>query len=192
MRCNVLLVSSSEKGAAAISSLLSDDKYYPVVTADSVSYAEMLCDAGGYDLIIVNSPLSDDFGAEFAVKKSLEQTCSVIMIANESVVRKLSIKVSRYGVLVTKKPIDKNQFGICLDLAYAMISRYKKLEAQNEELKEKLSEVKLVERAKNVLMECLKMTEPQAHRYLEKQAMDMRVTKKEAASSVIRTYTDSY
>ena len=73
-----------------------------------------------------------------------------------------------------------------------MISRYKKLEAQNEELKEKLSEVKLVERAKNVLMECLKMTEPQAHRYLEKQAMDMRVTKKEAANSVIRTYTDSY
>lgn len=192
MRCNVLLVSSSEKGAAAISSLISDEKYYPVVTADSVSKAQMLCEAGCYDLIIVNTPLSDDFGAEFAVKKASGQTCSVIMVANENIVRKLSAKVSKYGVLVTKKPIDVSAFGVCLDLACAMISRYKKLEAQNEELKEKLSEVKLVERAKNVLMECLKMTEPQAHRYLEKQAMDMRVTKKEAANSVIRTYTDSY
>ena len=32
------------------------------------------------------------------------------------------------------------------------------------------------------------MTEAQAHRYLEKQAMDMRITKAEVAKSILSTY----
>ena len=36
--------------------------------------------------------------------------------------------------------------------------------------------------------EYLQMSEPQAHRYLEKQAMDMRLTRAEVARSVLQTY----
>jgi response regulator NasT len=32
------------------------------------------------------------------------------------------------------------------------------------------------------------MTEPQAHRYIEKQAMDMRTSKREVAQSILRNY----
>ena len=32
------------------------------------------------------------------------------------------------------------------------------------------------------------MTEPEAHRYIEKQAMDLRISKREAAENIIRTY----
>ena len=37
-------------------------------------------------------------------------------------------------------------------------------------------------------MQYLKFTEQQAHRYLEKQAMDLRVTKNEVALKVIKMY----
>lgn len=45
-----------------------------------------------------------------------------------------------------------------------------------------------MDRAKLVLMECLKMSEESAHYYIEHQAMNMRCTKTEIAQSVIRTY----
>jgi hypothetical protein len=62
----------------------------------------------------------------------------------------------------------------------------RELERENELLRRKLAEDKLVTRAKFALIQYLKMTEPQAHRYIEKQAMDLRVTKKEIAEASSR------
>jgi len=192
MPSRVLLVSASEKGIDALSSLLDNQKYSPVSVARSRAEALSITASERFDIIIVNAPLPEEFGAEFAVSRAMEANCSVIMVAAADICNKVRARVSRYGVFVTPKPIDRRNFADCLALSDAIAARCRALESRNEQLKEKLSEVKLVERAKNILIECLKMTEPQAHRYLEKQAMDMRVTKKEAASSVIRTYTDSY
>jgi response regulator NasT len=36
----------------------------------------------------------------------------------------------------------------------------------------------------------MKMTEKEAHRYIEKQAMDMRITKRAVAEKIIRTFED--
>ena len=43
-------------------------------------------------------------------------------------------------------------------------------------------------RAKWLLIECLNMTEAEAHRYIEKQAMDLRISRREAAENIIKTY----
>ena len=56
-------------------------------------------------------------------------------------------------------------------------------------LKEKkIEEIRLVNRAKWLLIECLGMKESDAHRYIEKQAMDLRISKSEMAENIIRTY----
>ena len=55
-------------------------------------------------------------------------------------------------------------------------------------LKKQIDDIRLINRAKYILMEYLSMTEAQAHRYLEKQAMDMRITKAEVAKSILSTY----
>ena len=48
--------------------------------------------------------------------------------------------------------------------------------------------MKIINRAKFTLMQCLTMSEEQAHRYLEKQAMDMRISKLDVARRVLSTY----
>ena len=48
--------------------------------------------------------------------------------------------------------------------------------------------MRLVDRAKCTLVQYLGFTEAQAHRYLEKQAMDMRMTRREVAEEILRTY----
>ena len=55
-------------------------------------------------------------------------------------------------------------------------------------IEEKISEIRLVNHAKWLLIECLSMTEAEAQRYIEKKAMDARISKKEMAESVIKTY----
>ena len=57
-----------------------------------------------------------------------------------------------------------------------------------ESLEEKMEEIRLVNRAKWLLIEQLKMTEPDAHRYIEKTAMDRCVTKRTVAETIIKTY----
>ena len=52
-----------------------------------------------------------------------------------------------------------------------------------------MEEIRLVNRAKWLLISELKMDEPDAHRYIEKQAMDRCVTRREVAEEIIKTYS---
>ena len=57
------------------------------------------------------------------------------------------------------------------------------------QIEEKMEEIRIVNRAKWLLISELKMDEPQAHRYIEKQAMDRCISKREVADEIIKTYS---
>ena len=71
----------------------------------------------------------------------------------------------------------------------AVRERLRKLEKKTLSVEEKMEEIRLVNRAKWLLISELKMEEPQAHRYIEKQAMDRCVSKREVAEEIIKTYS---
>jgi response regulator NasT len=52
-----------------------------------------------------------------------------------------------------------------------------------------MEEIRIVNRAKWLLISEIKMDEPNAHRYIEKQAMDRCVSKREIAEEIIQTYS---
>ena len=62
------------------------------------------------------------------------------------------------------------------------------LKNENVKLQKKVDEIRLIARAKCMLIEHQNMTEPQAHRLIEKQAMDNRVTRKEIAKAILKQY----
>ena len=51
-----------------------------------------------------------------------------------------------------------------------------------------MNEIRLVNRAKWLLISELNMTEANAHRYIEKQAMDRCVSRRQVAEEIIKTY----
>jgi len=63
-----------------------------------------------------------------------------------------------------------------------------KLKAANADLLQKINDLKLIDRAKCVLIEVLKLSESQAHRYIQKQAMDQRLPQTEIAKNILKTY----
>ena len=93
-------------------------------------------------------------------------------------------KVCDAGVFVIEKPIDRRLFDQALRFIAAAQNRLE----ENARLHRQLQDLRLIDRAKCLLIETLGMTEPQAHRYIEQQAMDLRMTKREIAGEIIRTY----
>ena len=67
--------------------------------------------------------------------------------------------------------------------------RLRGLEKRIQPIEEKMEEIRLVNRAKWVLISELKMSEPDAHLYISRRAMDLCVSKREVAEEIIRLYT---
>ena len=67
--------------------------------------------------------------------------------------------------------------------------RLRKFEKKSVSIEEKMEEIRIVNKAKWLLIRELKMDEPEAHRYIEKQAMDRCVTRREIAAEIIKLYS---
>ena len=67
--------------------------------------------------------------------------------------------------------------------------RLRRFEKKTLSIEEKMAEIRIVNQAKWILITELHMDEPSAHRYIEKQAMDRCVSKREVAKEIIKTYS---
>ena len=67
--------------------------------------------------------------------------------------------------------------------------RLRMTENKVQSVEEKMEEIRLINRAKWLLISELKMSEPDAHRYIEKQAMDRCVSKRVIAEEIVKTYS---
>lgn len=168
--------------------MINIDRRFSAAISSNSGEARRLLSNKSYDLIIINSPLADDLGSEFAVHAATQTLSSVIFIVKNDIYGMLCAKLEGYGVLVVDKPLNKTFFSKALSLARATQVRLKGYKQENIKLKNQIEEMRLVDRAKAVLMEYLKLNEPQAHRFIVKQAMDMRITKTEVAQNILKTY----
>ncbi len=183
----ILLVSGSVNGKEVLSQLIKDGGYDVITQTKSGSEARRFINENEYELIIVNTPLSDEFGRDFAIKAADTTHSGIILICRSEISEEISDKLSCYGIFVLAKPINKTTFFQTLRLSAATRSRMLGLN-NNAKVQSKTEEIKLINRAKSCLMQYLKFTEPQAHRYIEKQAMDTRQTRKDIARHILSIY----
>ena len=183
----VLVVSTGEKGRAALCGLLQSGGFQKLSTAAAGGDARRTLLESEFDLVVLNAPFPDEFGDDLAAVCA-EQSCGVILIVKAEQADELAAKVEDYGVLVVEKPVNRQLFFQAVRLVLAARRRALGLKRETVRLQDKIEEIRLVSRAKCVLIEVLGMTEPQAHRYIEKQAMDLRCTRREVAQSVLGTY----
>ena len=86
------------------------------------------------------------------------------------------------------KPTSAQLILQSVQLLCATRERLRRMEKKTASVEEKMEEIRLVNRAKWRLIEVLKMTEAQAHRYIEKQAMDRCVNRRTIASEILAAY----
>lgn len=184
---SILIASGSEKGLEYFKEL-AEGRFAHVVYAQSAAEAAGHVARMPFDVIIINAPLSDELGDRFAVRCTENSYAGVLLFIRAEQMDKISSAVEETGVLVLTKPCGKTAILSAVRLACSVGRRLFAAQSTADTLKSKMDEMKTVNRAKWLLIGKLGMSEADAHRYIEKLAMDTRQTRREIADGIIKTY----
>ena len=185
---SVLVVSAAEKLNIALSDLMPESHYCPVRFVSSVSAGKRAWNERSYDFVVINAPLPDDAGTRFAIDVGHSQGAVVLLFVRAEYYDETREKVVEHGIFTLAKPLSRLNLTLAFDWMASARERLRKLEKKTISVEEKMEEIRIVNRAKWLLISELKMEESQAHRYIEKQAMDRCVSKKEVAEEIIKIY----
>lgn len=184
---NILVVSGSKKNGEAICRFFPDKNTF-ITMADNRKDALETALTMDIDGVIINTPIMGEFGDTLAILLAQKTMAGILLLAEKSASEKVSSQLGDLGVAVLSKPLSKDMFLQTVRMLTASKKRYEQFRTENSELQSRLDELGLISRAKCILMEYLRMSEEQAHKYIEKQSMDMRCSKKAVAESILNTY----
>ena len=182
---SVLVLSASMKFNDVISAMLPASDYYPVNVVCNVAAARRNILSRGYDFVIINAPLPDDMGIKFALDCISRSGTVVLFLIRADQYENVSSKLTPQGVYTLSKPLSNSTLQQAINWLCASRERLRKLESKARTVEDKMEEIRLVNRAKWLLIEKLGLSEQDAHRNIEKQAMDKCITKKEVALNII-------
>lgn len=185
----VFVLSATGKAADYFSGLLPRERFTVTASATSAVMARATLNQQTPAIAIVNAPLPDENGIALARELTLAGW-GVLLLAPASAAAATLERLSQDGVLVLPRPADRTLLLQSMYLLSAARARFQRLEKQTATLQTKIDDIRLVDRAKLLLVQQLKMTENEAHRYIEKTAMDRSESKRAVAQTIIRTYED--
>jgi response regulator NasT len=139
-----------------------------------------------FDLVIINTPLKDETGEKLS--RHIAAKSMVILVVASEYYDAVSAQCENDGILTVSKPINKTILWSAIKLAKATHIKIKRMYTENTKLRQKIDDIRIVDRAKCILISYMNMSEKEAHRYIEKQAMDMRMSKRAVAEGILKTY----
>ena len=183
----VLLVSAAEKFNTVTCSLLPGAEFYPVEIVKTAKAAQRRLLEQEFDLILVNTPLPDEFGTELARDACLRSRAGVLLLVKRELHDEICAKVTDAGVLTLPKPTSEAVMRHMLRTLCAVRERLKRIQERQVTVDQKIEEIRIVDKAKWALISARQMTEEEAHQYIQRQSMDRRVSKRTAAEEILRT-----
>ena len=163
--------------------MLGEAGYLVVAQASDGAEAISLVAEHKPDLAIldVKMPILDGISAA----EEIIATCPVLMLTAFSQ-RELVDRARDAGVMAyVLKPFTINDLVPAIEIAISRHLQMKSLAAEVADLHDRLETRKIIDRAKGILMAALNLTEPQAFSWIQKAAMDRRLTMREVAQAVI-------
>lgn len=143
---------------------------------------------GSFAFVVVNAPLTDETGLELAMELTGSTLCAVVLLVKNELMSMVYQPATEAGVLVVGKPLMPQWFQQTVQVASATRSRMLLLSRENEKLTRKLEELRVIDRAKCLLIERTRVTEAEAHRAIEKEAMDERLPRVMVARKILERY----
>lgn len=137
------------------------------------------------DLVIldVKMPVLDGIAAAEAIAG--KRIAPVVMLTAFSQ-RDLVERAREAGAMsYLVKPFSQTDLVPAIEMAVSRFAEIAQLEAEVTDLKDRLETRKSVDRAKGILQETLSISEADAFRWIQKTAMDLRMSMREVAEGVV-------
>jgi response regulator NasT len=136
------------------------------------------------DLMVMDIKMPDLDGLSAAERISELKIPVVLLTAFSQ--QELVTRAAEVGAMAfLVKPFSPQDLLPAIEIALSRHSQLVALEAEVADLGERLETRKLVERAKGVLSEKMKLTEPEAFRWIQKASMDRRLSMADVARTVL-------
>lgn len=136
------------------------------------------------DLMVMDIKMPDLDGLS-AAEKIAELKIPVVLLTAFSQQELITRAVEVGAMAFLVKPFSPQDLLPAIEIALSRHAQLLALESEIADLGERLETRKLVERAKGVLSEKMKLTEPEAFRWIQKASMDRRLSMADVARTVL-------
>ena len=187
---SAMLVSASEAQTKRISALLTRARIVPFEHTGSARQALERFDAGGIDGVLIAEPVTGSSGQELALQLKKRRCMAVLLLAEPAHAEAAAALLEQSGVLVLPNDAPEPLIVQTIRLLTAVRIQLEQMQHKTEKLEAKVADIRIINRAKLLLVQHLQMTETEAHKYIEKQAMNTSKLRRTIAENIIRTYED--
>ncbi|RLV55300.1 response regulator [Aeromicrobium phragmitis] len=168
-----------------LAEMLAEEGYDVVGQAADGEQAVALAMEHRPDLVVMDVKMPKLDGITAASQIARARIAPVVMLTAFSQ-RDLVERAREAGAMAyLVKPFSPSDLVPAIEMARSRFSEIAQLEAEVSDLSEQLAARKAVERAKSILQSSLDLSEPDAFRWIQKTAMDLRLSMREVAEAVI-------
>ncbi len=185
---SLLLITASQQTAARFAAILPPDRFAPELSVCSPLEAPYVLRETIYDVVVIDVSIPGKDGSDLAKSAVQSGVSGVLLLTSQDTFESASALAAQWGFMTLQSPVDPDLLKQSLNMLATVSRRMHELESRAADLQGKIDEMRVVNRAKLLLIQQFKMTEKQAHRFIEKNAMDRCVTRKAVAEKIIRTY----
>jgi two-component system, response regulator PdtaR len=168
-----------------LAEMLAEEGYDVVGQAGDGQTAVELAEQHRPDLVVLDVKMPKLDGIT-AAQRIAEQRIAPVVILTAFSQRDLVDRARDAGAMAyLVKPFNKSDLVPAIEMAVSRFAEVQLLEAEVADLSERLETRKSVDRAKSVLQRRLDLSEPDAFRWIQKTAMDLRLSMRQVADGVI-------
>ena len=184
---SIFINAKTQELCDSIASALTDFDAEIVTCCDDETAAE--ANYSDFDVIIVSTPLHRDFGLNYIADIFRKTDACIIALAKADIAEDVQKRIQFTGAFVLGRPFSKSTLVQTIRVAMLAKENMRRLEEEKSKLTQQLDDFKILDRAKCCLIQYLNFTEAQAHRHIQKLAMDTRKSQREIAEDILRTYS---
>jgi len=168
-----------------LAEMLAEEGYRVVGQAGDGEQAVALVVEHRPDLVVLDVKMPKLDGIS-AASQIAEQRIAPVVILTAFSQRELVERAREAGAMAyVVKPFGKDDLVPAIEMARSRYAELQQLEAEVADLTERLETRKVVDRAKGVLQQTLDISEPDAFRWIQKTAMDLRLSMRDVAEGVV-------
>jgi response regulator NasT len=181
----ILIAEDNDLVSLTLEEQLKDMGYHVVAIARTGIEAVSLAERTLPDVIIMDIRMPEMDGTEATVRILAQCPTAIVMLtayADKDTVRRVEHS-GAHAYLV--KPVKEQELPPAISIAKARFKDLQALRKRNASLQETLESRKMIERAKGILMQRLKLNEREAYDRLRQRARDKRLRMSEVAEAII-------
>jgi AmiR/NasT family two-component response regulator len=168
-----------------LAEMLGEEGYDVVGQAADGEAAVALTETHRPDLVVLDVKMPKLDGISAAARIAEHRIAPVVILTAFSQ-RELVERARDAGAMAyLVKPFNKSDLLPAIELAVSRFAELQQLEAEVADLKDRLETRKLIDRAKGILQESLGISEPESFRWIQKTAMDLRLSMRQVAEGVV-------